>query len=159
WRIKTHLHRGANWYMTKMGPRYKSVPFLKPQHHVIDATNARRAFNNSIEYRLHIRRRTTDDTEYLRCRRLMLQRLAQFCVAFLYLFEQAHVLDRNDGLVGKGLKKFDLTISERADLHSTNRNRADRDAFAEQRRGQHSPKTELIHGDLALWELVIGLSR
>src|SRR4029079_1149595 len=139
-----------------MSARHPLITVAESQHHIVDPTYFSGALDDCVKHRLDVGRRTADDTEYLRCRRLMLQRLAQFCVAFLYLFEQAHVLDRNDGLVGKGLKKFDLTISERADLHSTNRNRADRDAFAEQRRGQHSPKTELIHGDLALWELVIG---
>ena len=49
--------------------------------HVIDPTNPRRALGNGIEDRLHVRRRTADDAEYLGRRRLMLQRLAQLCVA------------------------------------------------------------------------------
>jgi len=72
WRIKTHLHRSANWYLTEMGPRYQSVSFLEPQHHVINATNPRRAFDDRVKNRLHIRRRSANDAEHLGRCRLML---------------------------------------------------------------------------------------
>ena len=38
----------------------------------------------------------------------------------LQFLEQAHVLDRDDGLIGKGFEKRDLLLSERTDLKSTN---------------------------------------
>ena len=45
----------------------------------------------------------------------MLQRLAQFGVALLDLFEQANVLNGYHGLGGKGLEKRDLLVRERAE--------------------------------------------
>ena len=45
-------------------------------------------------------------------RRLLLQRLLKVPRPRLHLVEQAHVLDRNDGLIGEGLNKLDLPLSE-----------------------------------------------
>ena len=42
----------------------------------------------------------------------MLQRLAQFRVALLEFFEEADVLDGDDGLSGKSLNQFNLLVSE-----------------------------------------------
>src|SRR5262249_42303231 len=92
---------GANGYRTKMSTRNHSVPVSESQHHVIDPTNASGALNNRIENRLHIRRRAADDPEHLCGRRLMFQRLAQFCIAVSQLFEQSHVLDGDYGLGGE----------------------------------------------------------
>ena len=38
----------------------------------------------------------------------MLQRLTQFCIALLDLFEQPHVLDGDDRLVGEGFEQSDV---------------------------------------------------
>ena len=128
-------------------------------HHVVNAANPRSAFYDGIEHWLHVRRRATDDAEHLGRCRLMFQRLAQFCVALLDLFEKPHVFDGDHRLIGEGFEKLNLPFSERPDLHPTNHDCTDRDAFAEQRCGQHGAKAEPIHGDLGLWKLVIGLSR
>ena len=61
-----------------------------------------------------------------RRRRLLLQRLAQFGGARLHLVEQADVLDRDHGLVGEGLDKFDLAIRERPDFRPGQGEDADR---------------------------------
>ena len=66
-----------------MSPRNHSVPFAESQHHVINPTNPRRALDDGIEDRLHVRRRAADDAEHLGRCGLMLQGLAQFRVAFL----------------------------------------------------------------------------
>ena len=94
------------------------VALAQSQHHVINPTNPRRALDDGVEHRLHVRRRAADDAEHLGCCRLMLQRLAQFCVALLNLFEQPHVLDGDDRLVGEGFKKRDLLFCEGTDLRS-----------------------------------------
>src|SRR5215470_12768354 len=65
-------------YRTKMRPPNHSIALSKPQHHIINPTNFCRALDDGVKDRLHVRRRATDDTEYLRRSRLMLQRLAQF---------------------------------------------------------------------------------
>ena len=76
-------------YRTKMSPRNHNVPLAESQHHVIDPTNLCGALDDGVEHRLHVRRRAADDAEHLGRRRLMLQRLAQFCVALAEFFEQA----------------------------------------------------------------------
>src|SRR5687768_1116249 len=91
-------------YRTKMRPPNHSIALSKPQHHIIDPTNLCGAFDDGIEHRLHVGRRAADDTQHLRGCGLMFQRLAKFGIAFLQLFEQPYVLDRNDGLVGKGFE-------------------------------------------------------
>ena len=114
WFINTDLG-AANGYGTKMSPRNHSVPLAESQHHVIDPTHSGRALDDGIENRLHVRRRAADDAEHLGRRRLMLQRFAQFCVALLDFLEQAHVLDRDHGLIGEGFEKCDLLFGEGPD--------------------------------------------
>ena len=46
----------------------------------------------------------------------MLQRLAQFRVAFLEFLEEPDVLDRDDRLVGEGFKQCDLLFGERTNF-------------------------------------------
>ena len=46
----------------------------------------------------------------------MLQRLAQFRVALLQFFEQPHVLDGDDRLVGEGFEQCDLLVGKRMNL-------------------------------------------
>src|SRR5215472_10705834 len=102
----------TNRYGTKMSPWNRSVSFVESQQQVIDPTNPCRTLHNGIKDRLHVRRGPANDAEHLRCRGLMLQGLAQFCVALLDFFEQSHVLDGYDGLVGESLKKRDLFVCE-----------------------------------------------
>ena len=103
WLINTDLD-AANGYGTKMSPRNHSVPLAESQHHVINPTNPGGALDDGVEDRLHVRRRAADDAEHLGRCRLMLQGLAQFCVALLEFLEQPHVLDGDDRLVGEGFE-------------------------------------------------------
>ena len=107
WLINTDLDAGDG-YGTKMSPRNHSVPLAESQHHVINPTNPCGALDDGVEHRLHVRGRAADDAEHLGRCRLMLQRLAQFCVALLEFFEQPHVLDGDDGLVSKGFEQRDV---------------------------------------------------
>ena len=66
-----------------MSPRNHNVSLAQSQHHVIDPTNPSRALDDGVEHRLHVRGRAADDAEHLSRCRLMLQGLAQFCVALL----------------------------------------------------------------------------
>ena len=125
-----------------MSPRNQTVPLTESQHHVINPANPRGALDDGIEHRLHVRRRAADDAEHLGRRRLMLQRLAQFCVALLDLLEQPHVLDGDHGLSRQRFQAVDLLLGERADLHAADMNRPDGNSLAQQRRGQHRPNAE-----------------
>jgi len=84
--------------------------------YIINATNSRCALDNSVQDWLHVRRRAADDAEHFGSRRLMLQRLAQCCVALLDFLEQADIFDRNNGLIGKGFEECNLFIGKGANF-------------------------------------------
>ena len=121
-----------------MSPRNHTVPLVESQCYVIDSTNPRGALDNGIEDRLHVCWRAADDAEHLRRRRLMLQRLAQFCVALAEFAKEAHVLNRDHGLVGESFEESDLLVGEWTDFRSADMNRSDRESFAKQWRDQNS---------------------
>ena len=87
-----------------MGPRNHNVTLGESQDHVMNSTNTGGALDDGVEDRLHVRRRPANDAEDLGRCRLMLQRFAQFRIAFAEFFEQTHVLDRDYGLGCKGFK-------------------------------------------------------
>ena len=114
-----------------MGPHEIVLALAQSQHHVIDPANPRRAFDDGVQHRLHVRRRAADDAEHLGRCRLMLQRLAQFRVALAEFLEQSDVLDRDDGLIGKGFKERDLLFRKRTNFRAANVDHANRNTFAE----------------------------
>src|SRR5262249_21507370 len=81
--------------------------------------------HDRVEYRLHVRRRTRNNAQYLRGRCLLLQRLAQVGGALAQLVEEPRVLDGDDGLRGEILHQRDLSVGERADLLAVNSKYAD----------------------------------
>ena len=93
-----------------MSPPNHIVPLLESQRHVINPTNPRGALDYGVEDRLHIRGRAADDAEHLGGCRLMLQGLAQFCVALLDFLEESDVLDGDYGLRSKGFQQSDLSV-------------------------------------------------
>ena len=99
-----------------MSPRNHNVPLAESQQHIINPTNPGGALDDRVEDRLHVRGRPADDAEHLGGCRLMLQGLAQFCVALLHLLEQPHVLDGDHGLVSEGFEKRDLLLSRKDGL-------------------------------------------
>src|SRR6516162_2383985 len=62
----------------------------------------RGGFDKGVQYGLQIKRRTANDLEHVRGRRLLLQRFGKLARARLHFLEQANVLDGDDGLVGEG---------------------------------------------------------
>src|SRR5262249_45678725 len=62
----------------------------------------------------------------------MLQGFSQLYVPFLQFFERPNILDRDHGLVGKGLQKSYLLVGEMIDCGTTNENRSNRNTFAHQ---------------------------
>ena len=114
----------------KMSPRNHCVPLAESQRHIINPANSGGALDDSVEDRLHVGRRPTDDAEHLRCCRLMLQRFAQFGITLLQFFEEANVLDSNDRLVGEGCYQLDLFICKRLDLSSKDDDNSDRNSLS-----------------------------
>src|SRR5215813_516091 len=138
--VNAHV-TATNGYWTKMNPRSQNVSVAESQHYVVHATNPGGALDDSVEHRLHVGRRAADDAQHLRCRCLMLQGFAQFCIALLNLLEQPHILDGDHSLVGESFKKSDLLVRERPDLCSADHNGPDWNAFSKQWCDKNRPGT------------------
>src|ERR1051325_8359922 len=92
--INTDLHAASRYrYGTNMSPHCHGISFKKSQHHIIDPTNPRRAVDDRVEDRLHVRGRAADDTEPRGGRGLMLQGSAHLCVALAELIEEPDIFD------------------------------------------------------------------
>ena len=115
-----------------MSSRNHASSLAESQLNIVDSTNSRCALNDSIEHRLHVGRRAADYAEHLGGCGLMLQRLAQFRITFAKLLEQSNVLNGDNGLVGKSLKQFYLSIVERTNFLATNIDHTDCNTLAKQ---------------------------
>ncbi len=107
----------------------------EPDPAAFGTTQLAGAFGKGVEHRLHVGRRTADDFQDFGSRGLALQRL-------LRLVEQAHVLDRDHGLVGEGLQQRDLLRREGARLAAPGKDRADRLAFTKHRHRKHCARAD-----------------
>ena len=115
WLIDTDLDADSR-YGTKMGPRDHVVTLAESQHHVIDPTNPGGALDDGVEDRLHVRRRAADDAEHLGRCRLMLQGLAQFCIALSELLNRRTFSIAMTAWSAKVLSQSDLLVGERSNL-------------------------------------------
>ncbi len=112
------------------------------------------ATQDRVEHRLDIRLRLADGAQDVAGGGLRVQRRGQLAVALLELLEQAYVLDRDDGLVGKGLEQRDLPLGEELSLGAPDADRADRNAFSHQGNAERRAETQLPRGLAALGKLV-----
>src|SRR5262245_18701527 len=156
WFIDTDLD-AVNGYGdgTKTSPRNQTVPLAESQPQVIDPTNPRGAFDDRIEHRLHVRWRSADNAEHFGSRRLMLQGLAQFCVALLDLFEQPHVFDGNYRLGRKGFEQLDLLLREGSHFQSAYQNNPDGNALAQKRGAEDGARASALLEELGVRKLTI----
>src|SRR5262249_46040896 len=127
---------------TKMSPRSEHGAVLESQDHVVNPTNPSGALDDGVEDRLHVRGRAADDPEHFGCCSLMLQCLAQFCIALLQFFKQPDVFDGDDCLSGKSLKQLDLSVGERTNLRSSDIDYSDRSPLSEHRRAKKCPDSK-----------------
>ena len=120
-----------------MSPSRRKMTPLAPR-------TARRPSDQRVEHGLQIERRAADDLQHVGGRGLLLQRLGEIARARLHLVEQPHVLDRDHGLVGEGLRAARSGVAvngpgsparhdERADRFAVAQQRHDR-AWCERRR-------------------------
>src|SRR5262245_6510531 len=125
-----------------MSLRNHRVPLAESQGNVVNPANSRSALNDGVEHWLHVGWRAADDAEQLGRCRLMLQGLAQLCVALLEFFEEANILDSDNGLRGEGFEKFDLLLRERPHLRSAKANYTYRNALSKERCAENGPMTK-----------------
>src|SRR5688572_27947832 len=76
--------------ITKMSPRHHVVRFSQSQHHIIDSANAPGAYDERVEHWLYVGGRAAADADSALSSRLMLQRLAQFCVTCIDFLSESH---------------------------------------------------------------------
>src|SRR4030095_11137125 len=96
WIITADLYTDMR-YRTKMSARNHTVALVESQNNVVNTANLSGALCDRLDHWLLVRWRAANDTEHLGRRCLMLQSLSQFGVAFLDLFEQPHVVNRDHG--------------------------------------------------------------
>ena len=101
------------------------------------------ASDDRVEDRLHVGLGSADDPQDLARGGLLLQRLSdlrvgvgQCAVLLLEFLEEAHVLDRDDGLVGEGAKQCDLRVCEAPILLTKDHDGARRPAVSKHRDAQ-----------------------
>ena len=112
----------------------------------MSASQSRAAIQPGIEDGLEIESRSTDDLEHVGSGRLLLQRLGKFACARLYLVEQAHVLNRDHRLVGKGRDQIDLLVGKWLHGGTGERHHADRSSLSQQRDAEHGPELPQFYG-------------
>ena len=101
----------------------------------VGAAQLDRMGNDSRQHGFEVERRAYGLTDFAEGFELA-HRARQFVGSLIQFFEQAHVLDRDNRLVGKGLQEFDLFFSERPDLGAANVNSTNRDPFPQQWRSK-----------------------
>jgi len=89
-----------------------NVPVDSGHYDVRSLTEPGGILNDRLEHRSEICGRARDDMQDLSRCRLLFQGLGELPVARLQVREEAHVLDRDDGLVGEGLQERDLAVGE-----------------------------------------------
>src|SRR5262249_4041908 len=113
------------------------------------------ALYDGVEDRLHVGGRAADDAEHLGGCRLMLQRLAQFCIPFLDLLEQPYILNGDDGLVGEGLQQLDLGRGEGPHFNATREQSANEFPMLTKRSGQEGARDSQR---TQIWKIGLGLN-
>src|SRR3990172_3784784 len=147
-------HFSSAWESSLYSNPPKNITVEAKDHCVSRSTQARGILGYSIHHRLEVGRRAGDDVQDVAGGGLLLQRLGQVVVATFQLPEQPHVLDGDDGLIGKGLEQLELLVRERPDLRPEQENRPDWRTLAEQGGGDDGavpqPALELApNGELA----------
>src|SRR4051794_38152065 len=101
-----------------------------------------------------MRRRATDDAKHVACSSLIFKRVLQLRGSCLHLVEQAHVLDRDDGLVSEGLEECDLFLGEGPYLGPAHRKHANGFVLSHEWRRYNGPMAEPKRHRLSVRELV-----
>src|SRR5580700_8968982 len=110
---------------------------IVPKHKAeLGLANSYRILQHGLKNWLEVAGRFRNDLQHLRCRCLLLQRLAQF-------IEQPRVLDGDDGLGGEVSEQLNLLFGERANLRSVDANAAYRHLVLEHGSGHHGTEADL----------------
>src|SRR5262249_24112045 len=101
--------------LTMIGGRQMIYAFLQREYvGALGVAQAGGSLDDGIENWLQVIGCTADDIEYVTRCRLVFKGLLQVAFARLFRLEETRVLDRNHGLVRKGIDELDLTFGERS---------------------------------------------
>ena len=104
----------------RYGARHPKDLSIKSEHRAFCASQRRDCIlDDRLKDRLKVGWRTAYHAQDFTCGGLLLQGLGEVAVPRLQFLEQAHVLDSDLGLIGEGLEKSDLLLSERTNLRAT----------------------------------------
>jgi hypothetical protein len=104
---------------TDSGCKMKCIAVIKKQRAKCRLAKVSRIFQHCLEYRLQLAGRRAYDLQYLRGRRLLLQRLAEIVSTLTQFVEQPCVLDGDDSLIGKSPQYRNLPVRERTGAERT----------------------------------------
>src|SRR4029450_294996 len=93
----------VDWNRAVVGGRPQVFTVESEDGRVVGSAEARRTLDDDLQDWLGVRRGGAGNPQGPGGRRLLLQCLAEVAVPRLQFLEQPHVLDRNDGLLAKGL--------------------------------------------------------
>src|SRR6516165_3734927 len=113
--------------------------------------------DDRVQNRLKIARRFADDAQHLCGSGLLLKRLGERSRARLYLVEQPHVLDSDDGLVGEGLDQLDLLVGERLYGIARESDHPDRGSLAHQRYAEQGAPADFLRGGELIVRIGLGI--
>src|SRR6516225_2412928 len=120
----------------------EGVSLTKIQGAELDLADANRVRQHSLENRLQLAGRGTDDLQHFGRCRLLLEGFLEIARPGLHLVEQARVLDGDHGLVGEGLGQRDLLFGKRKNLGATENKRPDNFLLTHQ---GHSENRSVAH--------------
>src|SRR5215831_2683650 len=154
WRACPELQ--ATWRGIVNSGGTATVAIVAENHAVLGTANAHGILQQRLKDALEVEHGSADGLEYLGRGSLLPQRFTQFLGARLHLVEQAHVLDRDQRLVGESGDELDLPVRERLDVIALETDDGDHYAVAQQRNPEH----RAIAADLlGLQHVVLGISQ
>ena len=114
---------------------------------VFRLAKARGRSDQGFEHGVEIESGSADRFQDVRRRRLLRERFLEVAGLGLNLVEQAHILDGDDGLIGEGLHKFDLSLRVFARLAAPDHQHALNSFLPQQGRGeQRTRPIERVRG-------------
>src|SRR4029078_10921680 len=92
---------------------FEDISFNQPNRNVLGVAESGCAFGDGVQYWLYLRRRGCNHAQNLAGRVLLLKSFSEVTIACFELFEQAHVLNRDDCLIGEGFDQLNLLFGKR----------------------------------------------
>src|SRR5262249_28477304 len=130
---------------------FEGLVDIPKQNAELGLTDADCIVQHSLKHRLELAREARDDAQHLRCRGLLLQRLAEIGRALAQLIEESRVLDGDDGLPREARHQLNLLVAKRTDLLAVDADGADQLIFLEHGNGEDRAVAAVRNGGDEKW--------